>query len=271
MGDLVDGINEIQQAVVDAYGCELRLNSKLSRTIEGSLIGVQETSIESLDGKPEKKSNVLIEVQNVLMRFLRTPKSHKEREPFKKLTEDLTDVINDSKDTNPSTLHVTHLDEFIIAKATEKIINAINKKLSNDDDVFIGLGRRSEDPTTQIGKNVFMEKSVDDIYEKLTSFSHKKIALEISNAAFNGTTWRFKWLCKITGRQEFSAKITHNEWLDSWFDRKQSIFPGDGLRVNLTVDMNGKGRRVGHIIDYVHCIIPRNEMRQLQMSDSNNG
>ncbi|EGR0130274.1 hypothetical protein FR264_20610 [Vibrio vulnificus] len=271
MGDLIDGINEMQQAVIDSTGLQLRLSSKLSRTIEGSVVGVQNNSLKNTDGTAYEKDNFLLQVQKKIESFLGKPAEHNTREPFKNLANELHKEVVDSFENDASSaLKITHIDDYRIAKGAEKALNAIRIQLTEQDKVYVGIGDKSVEPNNRIGKSISISKSVDEIYSSEKDFPHEKIALEIVNAAFSGNTWRFKWLCKVTGRQEFSAKITHADWLENWFNRQVTILPGDGLRVDLRVYMTDKMKRVRHEIEAVHGVIPRTEMMQLLMDDQEN-
>lgn len=271
MGDLIDGINEMQQAVIDSTGLQLRLSSKLSRTIEGSVVGVQNNSLKNTDGTAYEKDNFLLKVQKKIESFLGKPAEHSTREPFKNLANELHKEVVDSFENDASSaLKITHIDDYRIAKGAEKALNAIRIQLTEQDKVYVGIGDKSVEPNNRIGKSISISKSVDEIYSSEKDFPHEKIALEIVNAAFSGNTWRFKWLCKVTGRQEFSAKITHADWLENWFNRQVTILPGDGLRVDLRVYMTDKMKRVRHEIEAVHGVIPRTEMMQLLMDDQEN-
>lgn len=268
MGELIDGINEMQQAVIDSASLQLRISSKLSRTLEGSVVGVQKNSLKNPDGSEYEKDNFLSRIQKKIEKFLGTPAEHNTKEPFKALADELhQDVIDSFENDAISTLNITNIDDYRLAKGAEKALSAINKKLTASDKVYLGVGENSTAPNHQIGNNVLISRSIDDIYTSEKEFPHENIALEIVNAGFSGDVWKFKWLCKVTGRQEFIAKITHSEWLDKWFNREVGILPGDGLRVDLIVYMTSEMKRVRHEIKTVRHVIPRTQMIQLSMDE----
>ncbi|MCC4796969.1 hypothetical protein BCT30_08005 [Enterovibrio norvegicus] len=270
MGELLDGINEIQQAVIDASGLELRLSSKLSRTIEGSVVAVQNNSVTSPSGKVIETGNFLSRIQTKIINFLGSPAEHSSKEPLQKLASEMIKDVHETFQDNEHVLeglNIHHIDDYRVSKGVEKTLNAINKKLTDQDKVYMGLGADSSSPSVRIGDGVKLKVSVEDMYKSSREFPHKKLALQIANAAFSGDIWRFSWLCKVSGRKEFSAKISHTEWLEKWLNRQVHILPGDGLRVDLKVLMGENGKRISHEIEHVYGPIPRTEMIQLQMAD----
>jgi hypothetical protein len=268
MGGMVDGLNELHQAIFDSVGLDIILSAKLDRTIEGSLISVQEQSIVS-DSKSKIIGNKLGVIDRILActeEWLGKPNIVEDASQIQPLVDKYQAEIDNSFDrTEADQLNVTQIDAYRVAKGLEKIFNS-KGKLSGRDKVFIGQNRNSEAPTTSLNQDSYFAKTADEMFTSREKYRHSQLIIGISKAAYDGNVWNFRWLSKVTGRKEFTAKILHTQWLDRWLNGKINIYPGYGLQVDIDVFLNCNNKRDKQAeITHVYGVIQKKDMEQTEM------
>lgn len=190
MGDIIDGVNDIHQAVIDSVGLDVSLSSKLDRTIEGSLIGVQQQSIKSKQGIKQK--GIIDRLLTRTEAFLGVPVIIEDAKQIQDIVDGYQKDIDDAFDHSQSEqLNVTHIDPYRVAKGFEKIFNANRSKLSDNDRVYLGSKQNSSSPSTNFSNKSYFAKNSDELFTSREAFSHSKYIIGISKADYAGDVWGF--------------------------------------------------------------------------------
>lgn len=273
MGGMVDGLNEVHQAVIDSVGLDISLSAKLDRTIEGSLISVQGQSIVA-DGKSKVIENKLGIIDRLLActeEWLGKPNVIEDAAQIQTIVDAYQKEIDNSFDrAEAEQLNVTHIDAYRVAKGFEKVFNA-KRKLSDKDKVFIGRNKDCEEPVTAFHQDSYFAKTADEMFTSREKYRHTQLIIGISKAAYDGNVWNFRWLSNVTGRKEFTAKILHTQWLERWLNGKINIYPGYGLQVDIDVFLNCKNKRDKQAeIMHVYGVIQKKDMEQKEMGYDKN-
>ena len=269
MGDMIDGVNEVHQAVLDSVGLDIVLSSKLDRTIEGSLIGVQNQSVRSSGTKKVVENKVGI-IERIMARteaFLGEPRVIDNAVQIQDIVDGYQNDIEGAFDLKHSEeLNVTHINAYRVAKGLEKIFKANRSRLTDNDKVYFGSKSNCDSPNTNFSRESYFAKTADELFTSREAYTHSQYIIGISKADYAGDVWGFHWLANIKGKKEFSAKILHKEWLERWLDGKVSIFPGYGLQVDIDIYINNNKKRDKQaVITHVYGVIPKRDMEQIEM------
>jgi hypothetical protein len=275
MGDMIDGVNEVHQAVLDSVGLGISLSSKLDRTIEGSLIGVQIQSVRANGTKEivEKKRGIIDRIMARTEAFLGEPRVIDNASQIQDIVDGYQIDLEDAFELSHSEeFNVTHIDTYRVAKGFEKIFKANRSRLTENDKVYFGSKSNSNLPNVNFSHESYFAKTADELFTSRKAYSHSKYIIGISKADYAGDVWGFHWLtANMKGRRDFSAKIQHKEWLERWFDGKVSIYPGYGLQVDIDIYINSNKKRDKQaIITHIYGVIPKKDMDQIEMGYDKN-
>ena len=275
MGDMIDGFNEVHQAVFDSVGLDISLSSKLDRTIEGSLIGVQNQSLRTNGTKKvvEKKRGIIDRIMALTEAFLGEPRVIDNASQIQDIVDGYQTELKEAFELSHSEeFNVTNINTYLVAKGFEKIFKANRSMLTENDKVYLGSKDNSNLPNVNFSHESYFAKTADELFISRKAYSHSKYIIGISKADYSGDVWGFHWVTNnIKGRRDFSAKIQHKKWLERWFDGQVSIYPGYGLQVDIDIYINNnKKRDKQSIITHVYGVIPKKDMDQIEMGFDKN-
>lgn len=259
MASFVKGFNELQSAFIYGFGSEIEFHSTLCRTREGSCIADIAHNIQE-KVRFLNLTDIWVSIYRGLEGAVAKPRVIDTEADVSNFITEVTDAVKNQE--KYFTSH-SNPDPLIVANALKTIAEGVSKLTEND---FSGIA--IDDKFSEINKGFYFPRNPNDIFSKnIKSYPTREILI-IKRADYVGNSkWEFLSL-KRKGKA-ILAKITHEDWLNSWYNHEIQLWPGDGLTVDIVTRVtNSKNKTNAHYEDEIVKVIgvvPQSEIKQLEL------